>query len=250
MALNYKHSERLVYSMNIRERNRKVAISRWSKVHDLEKKILEKNSKNNFLKARLCGFLAGDGSLMVRRDNNNDLHYVLRFFPDHESIIESFIECLENVYGKTPITKRNYNHDGIVCYSKTVVEDLMSVGKFGITNWRVPFKILKDDKSKIEWLKAFFDSEGYVGKNNIKIQTVNGKGMNDVRKLLLEFGINSRKYLYKPKNENWNSVHILIIGSKQDKMKFLNTVGFNHKLKLTKLRKMLESPNLVWHKAA
>ena len=234
--------------MNISEHNRKVALSRWSKVHERERNLHNKNFETFPHLARLCGFLAGDGSMMVRIDNNGSKHYVLRFFPDHESLVEPFVESLFKVYNKKPIIKKNYKHNGLICYSKTIVEDLLKLAKFGILEWRIPFNILVNKKSKIEWLRAFFDSEGHVGRNHIKIQTVNKKGMDDLEKLLLEFGIKSKRYTYHPKNKNWNDVYILLITAKQGRVKFLNTIGFNHKLKLTKLQEMLESPNPVWHR--
>ena len=234
--------------MNISERNRKVALSRWSRIHKKERITVDKNSKKYSLKARLCGFLAGDGSIMVRKDNCEKIHYVIRFFPDHESLIKPFTESLFEVYNKIPIIKKNYKHQGLICYSKIAVEDLLSTTKFGILKWEVPFNILKNKKSKIEWLRAFFDSEGYVSKNCIKIQTVNRNGMNQVEKLLLELGIKSKKYLYHPKDKSCHNVYILTIGPKSERLKFLNTIGFNHKIKLYKLQEMLESPNPVWHR--
>lgn len=233
--------------MNINERNRKVALSRWNRIHEKEKIIVNKNSHKFHLKARLFGFLAGDGSVMIRKDNSNNLHYVLRFFPDHESLIEPFTESLSEIYNKKPIIKKDYKNYTLICYSKVVVQDLLNTAKFGTQKWEIPIGILKDKKSKIEWLKAFFDSEGYVGKNHIKIQTVNKNGMDQLKKLLSEFGINSRRYVYHPKHKNWNDVHILIIGTKAEQWKFLNIIGFNHRIKLYKLRKMLGSPNQVWH---
>ena len=248
MALIYKCEKINLFCMNIRECNRKVAISRWYKIHEREKKFARKNSHKTHLKARLCGFIAGDGSILVRKDNEGKLHYVLRFFPDHYSLIKPFNESLFEIYGKTPKIKNDYSNQGIICYSKVVVEDLLNTTKFGILNWRVPFSILNNKKTKIEWLRAFFDSEGYIGKNQIKVQTVNKQGIKEVQQLLLQFGIKSNYYLYKPHNKNWNDVHILIIGPKKEQLKFLNTIGFNHKLKLAKLQRMLESPNLVWHR--
>jgi len=248
MAHIYKNTKMKTNYMNINQRNKKVALSRWQKIHLGEKSLLKQNSDKYFLKARLCGFLAGDGSVMIRKDNDDKMHYVVRFFPDHDSLIEPFTESLFKVYNKKPIIKKNYSHNGLICYSKVVVEDLLGMTDFGLLEWRIPFNILVDKKSKIEWLRAFFDCEAYVGKNHLKIQTVNKKGMDDLEKLLLEFGIKSKRYIYHPKKKNWNNVYILLINSKSDRLKFLNTIGFNHKLKLSKLQNMLESPNLVWHR--
>jgi len=226
----------IINFMNINERNKKVALSRWAKIHAQERNVVNKNSHKKHLKARLCGFLAGDGSILVRKDNDEKMHYVLRFFPDHPSLIEPFTESLFELYSKRPIIKKDYANQGIICYSKVVVEDLLNTAKFGILSWQVPFSLLKDKRTKIEWLRAFFDSEAYVGKNNIRVQTVNERGIKEVQQLLAEFGIESKKYTYKPRNKNWKKVHILIIGSKDNQLKFLNTIGFNHQIKASKLK--------------
>jgi hypothetical protein len=43
--------------MNFSDRNKKAAISRWNKIHNLE----NKNINNDLVKkAAICGFLAGD----------------------------------------------------------------------------------------------------------------------------------------------------------------------------------------------
>jgi hypothetical protein len=50
--------------MNLSERNRKVASSRWNKIHVLE---FQQINNNLVKKAALCGFLAGDGSVQIRK---------------------------------------------------------------------------------------------------------------------------------------------------------------------------------------
>lgn len=45
-------------------------------------------------------------------------------------------------------------------------------------------------------LRAFFDSEAYVHpKGKIRVESVNGKGLKEVQKLLLSLGIQSKLYL-------------------------------------------------------
>jgi len=217
--------------MSIENRNKKVAISRWNKIHAFEKSKIKFDNKT---KARICGFLAGDGSVMVRKDNNNKLHYVVRFFPDHESLATLFVKDFQSLYGKIPKVTQKRNHMEIICYSKPVVEDLLATCKFGIKNWRVPFAILDSRKAKIEWMRSFFDCESYVGEDYIKLQTVNKIGMNEVKKLLNELGFNPSTYVYQPKNKNWSRVYILIL-NKGESLKFSKLIGFNHKLKMKKL---------------
>lgn len=218
--------------MDIKDRNRKVAVSRWSKVHSAEK---SKMKVDNCAKSRICGFLAGDGSILVRKDNNGKLHYVVRFFPDHESLAKIFEKDFHYLYGKHPRLVKKRNHFELICYSKPIVEDLMAAGNFGVERWRVPSFVLEDKQYKLEWLRSFFDSEAYVGENYIKLQTVNKSGMADVVRLLTDFGLIPSEYTYEPKNKNWNKVYILIL-NKGESSKFLGKIGFGHKLKMEKLR--------------
>jgi|ETNmetMinimDraft_11_1059920.scaffolds.fasta_scaffold169268_1 intein/homing endonuclease len=89
-------------------------------------------------------------------------------------------------------------------------------------------------------VKSIFDCEGYVGKDHIKIQSVNKTGMKQVNKLLKEFDIKANSYQYYPKNPNWNTNHILTINKKSDRLKYYNYVGFNHFLKYKKLKETLK----------
>ena len=76
--------------MSIQERNKKVAISRWKKHHENEKKNI-KDIKH--LKARILGYLAGDGNISVRNINGKELHHTIKFFPNHLSLIVPFNEA-------------------------------------------------------------------------------------------------------------------------------------------------------------
>ncbi|MBI2148967.1 hypothetical protein HYU23_04760 [Candidatus Woesearchaeota archaeon] len=221
--------------MDIKSHNKKVAIIRWNKIHKKEKALI---NNNPILKARICGYLAGDGNILIRKLNNNPTHYITRFYPDHISLVNSFREAFIKIYKKEPKIKDNGNFFSLTIYSKIVVEDLLKLGNFGKLEWRAPMKILKSKNAKKEWLRAIYDCEGYVGKKQIKIQTVNEKGIGDIKRLLNEFNIDSKNYIYQPKNKKWNIVYILIINKKSERIKFLNEIGFNHTSKMEKLKKI------------
>jgi ADP-ribosylglycohydrolase len=64
--------------MNFSRRNKKVALARWNRVHAKEKEGISSNSNSLIMKAAICGFLAGDGSVQKRK---NILSLSNRFFP-------------------------------------------------------------------------------------------------------------------------------------------------------------------------
>ncbi|MBI2141599.1 hypothetical protein HYU16_04205 [Candidatus Woesearchaeota archaeon] len=225
--------------MNIATRNKLNIISRWKKIQEKEKHYIEQvGTQHIHLKARILGYLAGDGNIYIGKTIHNR-HYSIRFFPDHSSLLEPFCEAFVKVYNKAPIIKQLKNKYCVTVDSKTVLFNIISSARFGVVKWEVPFAFLSNEQSKIEWLRAFFDAEGYVGKDHIKIQTVNKKGMNQVMELLEHFGIQTNMYEYKPKNSRWRTNHILIIHTKVSRIRFLEKIGFNHSQKKQKLEQTL-----------
>lgn len=190
---------------------------------------------NDILMARICGFLAGDGSVKVRKESNGKIHHSVEFYPDDESLIEPFVEAVEKVYNKKLTIETHRKHFRLRLYSKVVVEDLLKIANFGIYGWEIPEKILKKQEAQMEWLRAYFDSEAYVGKYYIKVQSVNRRGLKSVKKLLKTFEIYPKIYSYQPKKFGWNKVYILVINKKMDRINFLKRIGFNHKKKTDRL---------------
>lgn len=225
-----------------RIQNKKRAISRWSKVHAQQ---LGRINRDPYLLARLCGFLAGDGSIQIRTEPNGKIHHSLEFFPDDASLIPPFLNALENVYGVQPTIEKHPKHFRLRLYSKVVVSDLLSLAKFGIHGWTLPKTVLSDSKAKREWLRAYFDSEAYVGRTHIKVQSVNASGIYSVKQLLKEFEIPANVYEYKPKTARWNKVYILIIAKKVDRLNFLKRIGFNHKKKAERLLSYLDNADVA-----
>lgn len=226
--------------MKFSMRNKLNSISRWNKIQNKERKYIESHKDQYLhLKSRLFGFLAGDGNILIGNRRTN-FHHSVRFFPDHESLIAPYCEAFLKVYNKQPKIQKLKNHYLLNIDSKVVVQDIVKDIDFGLLKWNVPRKILIKDNHKIEWLKAFFDCESYVGKKHIKVQSVNKLGMEQVKELLLEFDIKSHNYQYSPKNPRWNTNYILIINKKSDRKKYLDCIGFNHSLKQKKLKDTLK----------
>lgn len=218
--------------MNYSERNRKVARNRWRKVHAIQNEHIKENSlKYPNLRARIMGYLMGDGSVIIRRDCREILHYEIHFYPDDAKMLLAFLSALNIIYDLA-CSIRNYGKFySVRTYSKRAVLDLLSIGTFGTADWRVPFDILKTDEEKREFLSSFFDCEAYVGKKAIVVQVINEAGLKDVRRLLNEFDIESRLYRYERKQKNWKTNHHLHIIGKDNRKKFLKRIGFNHSKK-------------------
>ncbi len=228
--------------MGIRQRNRKCALSRWKKVRQRE---LGGITPDKRLLARICGFLAGDGSVQVRKESNGKEHHSIEFFPDDASLIEPFTGAFEAVFHKTPRIFKSHNHYRLRIFSKSAVTYLREIGTFGVACCLPPASILTSEESAIEWLRAYFDSEAYVGTSCIRVQSVNKEGLALVGRMLGRMGITINEFEYVPKNESWSRVYILVISKKSDRLKFLNKIGFNHKRKRVKLLSQFDNADVA-----
>jgi intein/homing endonuclease len=86
-----------------------------------------------------------------------------------------------------------------------------------------------------------FDSDSYVGNKYVRLKTVNKEGLESVKKLLGEFGIEtSRLYSYSPQNRKWNTSYILDIRKIESLNKFSQVIGFNHALKKERLLSLIK----------
>lgn len=224
--------------MNKSEWNRKVAVSRWSKVIKQEKENILSNKESRNLKSAICGFLAGDGSVKIRNMGTYN-KYEVDFFPDDKVMLRTYNQYIKKVYNKQPTIGRRDNVYTARFTSRAIVEDLISQAKFGIKKWEIPFRLLSNSKSKRCWIKAFFSAEGYVNKSTIKVQTVNKKGMLQLSNLLKELLINHGFYNYKPKYKNHSEVYIIRINQKEARRRFYKEIGFWHAKKMQTLKKSL-----------
>lgn len=224
--------------MDYSQRNKKVANNRWAKVFQEENKKIKSGVLATKNKAILCGFISGDGSLQERKVGKY-VRYQLDFFPDDELMLKTYVDSIKYVYDKIPSVFEKKNFYAVRITSKVISQDFMKLANFGIKNWNIPKWVLNKENLKILWLKAFFSAEAYVGKSSIKIQTVNKKGMIQLKKCLNELNIESKYYEYLPKKENYSSVHIIIILKKEARLLYLNKIGFFHNQKIIKLKESL-----------
>lgn len=194
------------------------------------------------LKSRICGYLAGDGGVYIRRQKNTSIvHYEIKFYPSDEKVAEIFQKTFYKLYKISMPIKKLGNYYVLRVKSKVAVFDLLKTSEFGTKKWEVPFKILTSRINKIEWIRAFFDSEGSVGKKSIQIQSVNERGIKQIQKLLKILGIDSKVYSYKRKQKNWSVNYILCINRKKDRFKFIKLINSNDPIKKEKMQKIINA---------
>ncbi|MBN1386509.1 hypothetical protein JW968_06065 [Candidatus Woesearchaeota archaeon] len=225
--------------MDFAERNRNVAINRWKRIHERERRIIGQTDQHTIMKSALCGFLAGDGSVQIRKEKDF-LHHQLDFFPDDPLMLRKYCEFLYSVYKKRPKIKQVNGFSTVRVSSKTIVKDLIQHADFGLYTWNFPEKLFKVEGAKEAWVNAFFASEAYIGPQSIKVQTVNHNSMRRLSILLDSMGIENRYYEYAPKNQNHNLVAIIHINKKKAKYVFATKIGIWHSKKQNALRKALD----------
>lgn len=163
----------------------KRVMKRWEKVFAKDTKII--SSKNNecynSLKALIIGYIIGDGSI-AKRKSRNGVHYEIYFYPDDEGMITAFTKAYYELYGRKVNIKQLINHYRLHIKHKAAVIDLMDITTYNSAVWRIPTKILSSDQSKINFLRAYFDCEGYISKKYIRVESVNNIGLLQVQNLL------------------------------------------------------------------
>ena len=225
--------------MNLSKRNKKVAIARWKKIHTKEKENIPKDKKSLIIKAGICGFLAGDGSVQKRKEKNYYKHQI-DFFPDDKLMKNTYIKQIMHIYNKTPSIKKMNNFYSVRISSKTIYEDLNNYAKFGLKSWTLPTNLFKIEGAIQKWLKGFFSSEAYINKTCIKVQTINLDGMKKISKILHNLGIHNNYYEYNSKIETESPVGIIQIVRKESRIKFYKIVGFWHEKKSKTLKEALD----------
>lgn len=191
-------------------------------------------------KARIIARLMADGSINKSRHN-----YRIRYEVKDEESLKNFEKDIYLVYGLkmtrglNPSGKTNEWIPFVNLYSKKVYEDLLRYGNYRSYNWSLPNQIKKSsNKIKTEFLRAFYDDEGSVICNNktnsieIRLYSINKKGLLQLKSLLEKFGIYSR--LAKGYGLKRN-VFAIVVNRKKEVKKFSKLIGFNLKRKQEKL---------------
>jgi intein/homing endonuclease len=219
------------------EHNRKVAINRWKNKCNKESLLIEQRSKQHpELKARLVGYLMGDGYASIRKEPNGKVHYTLGFFPDDEEMPLAFLDGFRAIYSTVPRVVNEGKFYSARKESQSIVQDLLLLGSFHSIKWVPPSAYTKEQR--IEWLRAFFDCEAYVGKKYVRVESVSEQGLHTVKLWLKELDISSQLYTYQRKQKTWNINFILVITDVKDIQKFLKQIGFYHSRKAQALQQL------------
>lgn len=224
--------------MDISERNHKIALARWKNYRDAQEKNKPTGKEADYWKSAVCGFLAGDGSVQVRGSEGSMRHDV-NFYPDNKIMLKIYVQAIGYLYKTKPTIRKLKSYFTARISSKFIAEDLLKSSVFGIKTWVTPSSLLYSKRNKVSWLRAFFSAEGYVGERQIKLQTVNSRGIKQVYNLLKELGIDCSYYEYTPKNKLHSTVSILMILKKEARIKFLREIGFWHSKKESRLKETL-----------
>ena len=184
--------------------------------------------------ARICGFIMGDGTI-DRRKEKEWFHSEIRFYPDNLQVAQIFADTFEYLYSKRPTVTQLKNYYCVRAISKVACDHLLGIGSFSSLEWRIPIRLLSNKKVKTEFIKALFDCEAYIGRRNLQFQSVNKKGIEELRTLLKDMGISASVYEYKRKNPKWNTNYILVISRKENIKRYAKLIGFNHPEKQIKL---------------
>jgi stage V sporulation protein R len=167
--------------------------------------------------AQFAGYLVGDGHISrVKR------HVGLTTGDEEQA--RAFAELAYELFDLLCTMKLDENRWRVLLHSETL-SDFM-VEALGFTTGpsarekRVPEVILRSPKNVVSaFLRAYFDCDGYAGKQGVILSTSSETMGEQVQLLLLNFGILSRR---RPQKDGcW---HLQVLGASAEK--FLNEIGF------------------------
>jgi len=116
---------------------------------------------------------------------------------------------------------------------KKLFEKLKKLGCGKSREWFIDERIVKGEKAKKLWLRAFFDDEATVetkNHNRIRIKSTNLRGLKQIKKLLSDLKIHA-KITGPNKDNTW----YITISSRKELLKFKKIVGFSHPQKVRQL---------------
>lgn len=194
-------------------------------------------------KAYILGVMCGDGSIWKNKNGGDSVGLDVK----DEDFAEAFARAICDVYGfDAKVTKQIHANlmQGFVYRVrlgiKSVCDDLMrlSPAGYGTVGWRVP-KCVASARSEERgaFLRGFFDSEGYAGKQTQACST-NEAGLLEVASLLATLGIRTT---YASQATVGKSVLHKILISASSRRLFLEKVGFSIKRKQEALRAIVEA---------
>lgn len=196
--------------------------------------------------AKILGWLSGDGHVEERTEKRSGItHRELRFFPDDLEIANAFSSNFRNRFGVTPRIQNTQSSLG--CYTVRIahastVTFLLSLATFGHFGWRLPR--FESEQQSVQWIKCFFDCEAYVNTlfRAVQVKLVNRQGLGQIDQKLNQLGVVARFYgPYRQSDPRWSPYYLLQIKGRVAVRSYSEVIGFNHPLKLAKLKSLLDS---------
>ncbi len=195
--------------------------------------------------ASLFGYVLGDGHV---KKNKVQFCYVNK----SKELVEHITSCVKQTFDIEPTINFSEKYQLYFVYSPTVVARILimlgaPVSRKTIQEIMLPDWITKGSQEiKRAFIRALFDDEGWVGitqgsfaigfgqnKRRDLIET-HKKYLEQIRCIIQEIGVQTSEIFRRSEKEDFIQLGFKIMGRDNIK-KFLDEIGFNHKLKQEKL---------------
>lgn len=189
---------------------------------------------------RVIGHIVGDGGIRCKPS------FTVQYANKDQQLVETFKRDVIKVFGE--IEPYNYYYkkkNAFVVLFPSIVGYILTrfIGKQTKEHKHVPKLITNSNKKcKSIFLRALFDDEACISitVQRIEIQMCGKKLIEDIKTLLDEFGIKSRKIYKTEGKENWRPRYKIIISGEINLQKFNRKIGFESKDKKEKLELLLK----------
>jgi len=185
--------------------------------------------------ASIHAYLCADGYAIRNPETQKHKYYHIGLRNTNIILLKDFQNKFEKVFGLIPFIT---NDGRCRIQNKNIFLQLTKDFSYYSDRWTMPQLSLNGLKC---WLRSYFDCDAWVevqkGKSrSIGLESINEKGLEQIKNSLLEFGIKSSE-VKKRKNRNVWYIHIC---GKDDLLKFKENIGFLHP---NKNKKLLEAVN-------
>ncbi len=185
--------------------------------------------------AEFFGYLISDGHVSSRKRE-------VGFTTGDEELAQRVAQLGEHLFGLESSVKRDGSRWRVRFFSRTLIAFCRAMGLTdgpSASRKQVPPLILRSPREVVSaFLRAYFDGDGYAGRQGVILSTSSSALAQQVQLLLLQFGILSRR------RRSHGAWHLHITGLSAQR--FAETIGFNLSRKQEALKAYLE--NRRWFK--
>ncbi len=198
--------------------------------------------------ARIHAHICGDGCMYLKKEKRPK-HYrphIKRQLYENVWVIEYTNTCMPLLDEFNKDLKTAFNRKGqwrlkywrIRITSAKWILDFLEVMNKNSYNWFIPeFIMQQNNKITANWIRAFFDDEATVtDRGAVRVKCMNKKGLEQIKTLLLRFGIESS--LTGPNCDNSYYLYLY----KRFNVLYQKLIGFNHPEKRAKLERIINEP--------